>query len=151
MKMLEGRRVQIRPMKEADMEGDTGWARMESEKLRAHYLESEDNPQRELFVILNEDKERIGRIEYVGYRPSERRTQCNIFLAEDFTGRGYGTEALSIFSTFLFDTLEIDAIGLLVDMKNERAIRCYQKCGYKIQHRFPEKERLVMTLERVSS
>ena len=149
--MLIGERVRIRPMKEADLEGDTEWARMESEKLRDLYLKSQKNPQRGLFVILNADEERIGHIEYAAYRPSERRTHCIICLWEKYTDQGYGTEALNIFGAFLFETLEIDAIGLIVNMKNERAIRYYQKCGYKIQHNFPEKEDLVMVLERASS
>ena len=148
LNLLMGKRVQIRPMREMDLEGDTEWARMNPEKLREYYWRSQEEPQLGPFVILNEDRERIGRIEYTAYRPSERRTQCNIFLSERYTGRGYGADALSTFSTFLFETLEINAIGLIVNMKNERAIRCYQKCGYKIRHRFPDKEQFVMILER---
>ena len=145
---LAGKRIWIRPLEETDLEGDTEWARMDPEKLRENYEKSRRDPKRGAFVILNEGRERIGRIEYVAYRPAERRTQCNVFLSERYTNRGYGTDALLTFSGFLFETLEIDAIGLIVNMKNERAIRCYQKCGYRIRHRFPEKGEFVMVLER---
>ena len=151
MQLLAGGRVRIRPMQAADLEGNAEWARIDPEKLRECYWKGQEDPQRGLFVVLNEDGERIGRVEYVAYRPSKRRTQCNISLSEKYTGQGYGTEALGIFSTFLFETLEIDAIGLIVYTKNERAIRCYQKCGYEIRHRFPDKGQLAMILERASS
>ena len=80
--LLTGERVQIRPMKETDLEGDTEWARMDAEDLRNRYWKAQGDSQQGLFVILNENGERIGRIEYVMYRPAERRTQCNIFLQE---------------------------------------------------------------------
>ncbi len=136
-------------MQDADLEGDAEWSRMDIEKLREYYWKGQEDPQSGPFVILNEHAQRIGRIEYVAYRPSERRTQCNIFLSERYTGQGYGADALITFSAFLFETLEIDAIGLIVNIKNKRAIRCYQKCGYEIRHRFPDKSQLIMTMDRV--
>jgi len=148
LESLAGNRVRIRPMQEADLKGDSGWARLSPETLLELYQKSQQDPQRSSFVILNENGERIGRIEYAEYRPSQRRTQCIISLSEDYTGQGYGTDALGVFSSFLFEILEIDAIGLIVDMKNERAIRCYQKCGYEIRHRLPDKGQLIMVLER---
>lgn len=149
MKALVGKRVKIRPIEKSDLEGDTSWARIKPETLRDLYLKNQNSSQLGLFVILDESKERIGRIEYLAYRPTERRTQCNVCLSEDYTGRGYGTDALSIFSTFLFETLKIDAIGLMVNMKNERAMRCYRKCGYKVLHE--EEGKLVMVLERMTN
>ncbi|MFC1716510.1 GNAT family N-acetyltransferase [Candidatus Poribacteria bacterium] len=146
--MLAGERIYIRPLERTDLEGDTEWARMDPGKLREIHEKSQGDLKRDMFVILNEKRERIGHIEYVSYRPADRRTQCNISLSEPHTGQGYGTDALRIFSEFLFEKLEIDLIGLIVNMKNERAIHCYQKCGYSVRHRFPEKGDLVMVLER---
>jgi hypothetical protein len=69
MRLLAGERVRIRSMREADLEGDTGWARMDSEKLRELYWKGREDPQRGIFVILKEGRERIGRIEYVATDP----------------------------------------------------------------------------------
>ena len=50
---------------------------------------------------------------------------------KDFWDRGYGTEAVRLLLRFGFLTLNLNNIRLTVHSFNERAIRCYEKCGFK--------------------
>ena len=57
----------------------------------------------------------------------------DLFIAEiDFLDKGYGTEIIKQFTRKLID--ELGAKKILIDpaASNERAIRCYQKAGFKI-------------------
>jgi RimJ/RimL family protein N-acetyltransferase len=44
--------------------------------------------------------------------------------------RGYGTDALLTFCRFGFDKLNLNRIWLTVLIDNQRAVRCYEKCGF---------------------
>jgi len=54
-----------------------------------------------------------------------------IMLERGSWGRGYGTEAVSGALGFLFDGLNMHRVWLRVLDTNERAIRCYEKCGFR--------------------
>jgi RimJ/RimL family protein N-acetyltransferase len=53
----------------------------------------------------------------------------------DLLGKGLGTEAARLVLVFAFGQLKLHRIALRVIAYNERAIRCYQKCGFKIEGR----------------
>ena len=48
-----------------------------------------------------------------------------------FWNRGFGTDAVRLLLRFGFLTLGLNNIRLRVHAFNERAIRCYEKCGFK--------------------
>ena len=48
-----------------------------------------------------------------------------------FWNRGYGTEAVRLLLSFGFLTLNLNNVRLEVHAFNERAMRCYEKCGFK--------------------
>lgn len=45
-------------------------------------------------------------------------------------GKGLGTEITKLVLTYAFTTLQLHRIDLRVLSYNERAIRCYEKCGF---------------------
>jgi RimJ/RimL family protein N-acetyltransferase len=45
-------------------------------------------------------------------------------------GRGYGSEATVLVLPHAYDVLRLDEVTLAVLELNERAIRCYEKCGF---------------------
>jgi RimJ/RimL family protein N-acetyltransferase len=49
----------------------------------------------------------------------------------DFRGKGYGSEALRLILRYAFDELNLDRVGLDVISNNERAIRAYEKAGFR--------------------
>lgn len=53
----------------------------------------------------------------------------------DLLGKGLGTEASRLVLDFAFGQLKLHRVSLRVIAYNERAIRCYQKCGFVIEGR----------------
>ena len=54
-----------------------------------------------------------------------------IFLSPKFQNIGLGTEAITELIRFGFEDLNLEEIRLVVFSHNERAIRCYQKLGFR--------------------
>lgn len=58
------------------------------------------------------------------------RFSIGLFAPQNF-GRGYGTEATRLVLDFAFAVLDVHRVELRVLAYNQRAIRCYEKCGFK--------------------
>jgi RimJ/RimL family protein N-acetyltransferase len=54
-----------------------------------------------------------------------------IGFGTDFCGQGYGTESLRIFLRYYFLDLGFAKMVLDVSAINERAVRCYERCGFE--------------------
>lgn len=62
------------------------------------------------------------------------RAMIGIFIGPaEFQGRGYGTDAMHVLISFIFNEMNIRKIKLLVYAFNERAVKCYQKCGFVVE------------------
>jgi RimJ/RimL family protein N-acetyltransferase len=51
----------------------------------------------------------------------------------DFRGKGYGTDAMKIILRYAFEELNLHRVNLSVFEFNKRAIRSYEKCGFKYE------------------
>ena len=59
-----------------------------------------------------------------------------IFIGDkECWGKGYGTDAMKVLMTFVFEQMNIHKIKLNVFSYNERAIKSYEKCGFKVEGR----------------
>ncbi|MFZ5352158.1 MAG: GNAT family N-acetyltransferase [Bacillota bacterium] len=57
-----------------------------------------------------------------------------IFIGHrDYLGKGYGTEAMKLLVDFMFKEININKISLHVFSFNQRAVKSYEKCGFKIE------------------
>jgi RimJ/RimL family protein N-acetyltransferase len=57
-----------------------------------------------------------------------------IFLGnKDYQGKGYGSDAMKVLMDFIFMQMNINKIRLIVYSYNESAIKCYKKCGYRVE------------------
>lgn len=72
----------------------------------------------------------------------ERTAEFGILIGEkEFWGRGYGTEATSLLLDFAFDSLGLHNVLLIVFADNTRAIRAYERAGFRIVGRRRESHR----------
>lgn len=88
-----------------------------------------------LFIIRNLDEHKpIGFIELNGYDWVDRSAWVGIGIGDaDFRGKGYGTEAMTLMLKFAFLVQNLHRVNLGVFSFNPRAIRCYEKCGFKYE------------------
>lgn len=57
-----------------------------------------------------------------------------IFIGnKDYRGKGYGTDTMKVLMDFIFMQMNINKIRIIVYSYNEAAIKCYEKCGFKIE------------------
>lgn len=52
---------------------------------------------------------------------------------KEYWGNGYGTDALKVLLSFIFNEMNINKVNLTVYSFNERAIKSYEKCGFKVE------------------
>jgi len=65
-----------------------------------------------------------------------REAFMGIHIGErDFWGKGYGTDALRVLLHYAFDELNLRRVSLSVLEGNERAMRSYEKCGFRYEGR----------------
>lgn len=62
-----------------------------------------------------------------------RKTEIYIFLGNEYVGKGYGTDAIQVLLRFIFEQMNLNKVKLTVFSFNTRAIKCYEKCGFKIE------------------
>jgi len=140
---LEGPRVIIRPMQQADLDAMMQWrpfadplyrpfdfpSQSRAEHMRWFEWRSKD-PSRRLYTIMDEGHQIIGSLTLreINGRQSAR---LGITIGADFVSQGYGTEALKMFLDYFFSEMEFARMVLDVAATNLRAVRCYQTMGFR--------------------
>ena len=62
--------------------------------------------------------------------------EVGIFIGDkSFWNQGYGTDAMRVLLRFIFEQMNINKVKLNVFSFNQRALRMYQKCGFKEEGR----------------
>ena len=92
------------------------------------------------FSIVDKDKDKlIGSIGLFNVDLVHGRAEMGIMIGDrNFWNRGYGTEATQLLLDFSFNALNLSHIRLGVFSFNPRAIRCYEKVGFKTVGKFTE-------------
>jgi aminoglycoside 6'-N-acetyltransferase len=104
--------------------------------------------------IVEYNENLIGFVQYYKIAPNEY-SECelidmhefkmpygmDIVIGEtDYWNKGIGTEILQILIKHLFEHLNVDIIFIDPQTWNKRAIRCYEKCGFKAIDTIKERE-----------
>lgn len=86
------------------------------------------------FAIIDSEKDKlIGNIGLEDVDFIDRKAVLGIFIGDkEYWNKGYGTEAIGLLLDFSFNLLNLNSIMLIVHAFNKRAIRCYEKCGFKL-------------------
>ena len=72
----------------------------------------------------------VARLSHVDTR-DERASYAVGIHDPELLGQGLGTEVTQLVLAHAFETLELHRVDLRVLTYNERAIRCYEKCGFR--------------------
>ncbi len=144
---IKGEKVALRPMKPDEVELIHEWANTPDvmpfwygkkksleqikEDWKPDYFSDEDPFSGRCFAIeLN--KKPIGMIIYNRIDRENRSTDIDILIGKkEHWGKGFGVDALRTFIGFLFKTYNLNRIWLATYVYNRRAIRAYEKVGFK--------------------
>lgn len=83
------------------------------------------------FAVLVPGGGRAGTVVYRNLSRRRRSAEIGIELHPEYRGRGLGPRAVRALLGYLFDVLGLRRVWLRVLPENERAIRCYEKCGFR--------------------
>jgi [ribosomal protein S5]-alanine N-acetyltransferase len=147
MKMIVGRNVKIRPLK--DKEVDTLFSFLEMAVINNEFfpfnIESEYNFKKQyqnsgfwqendgIGLILNLEDKIIGMITYVKSHFLEGFELKYIIFEEKNRAKGHMKEALTLFSSFLFANRKINRLQLAIPDYHRASIAVAQKCGYTFE------------------
>lgn len=144
-KKLVGERIYLSPRSIEDAEQFTEWLNdfdttdyigrsgsvttLEGEK---KYLESNSNTNVNFVIVTLNENKMIGTISLEDINTIHRTATLGIFIDDkEYRNNGYGTEAIRLILDYGFHYLNLNNIKLDLMGFNERALKCYQKCGFK--------------------
>ena len=143
-KKLEGDRIYLSPRNSDDVEKFTEWlndfqvtdytqrsANVMTLQAESEYLNNSKEEYAMVIVTKDEDK-MIGTVSIEQINFINRTGTLGIFIGDkDYRDKGYGTEAIKILLDYGFNYLNLNNIKLNLMSFNERALKCYTKCGFK--------------------
>ena len=145
--ILSGEKVNLRPLSYKDMPRRVQWLNdVETVKLfagsapvRVYCLADAENWRTNLeadsfslvWAIETSDGRHIGDVDLHGIDPQNGTGKLTILIGDkSYWGKGCGTDAVKTLLQYAFTNLGLEMVGLRVYDFNERAIRCYEKCGF---------------------
>jgi RimJ/RimL family protein N-acetyltransferase len=141
-----GKRLYLRPLQSDDLELCRSWLNdPDIHPFLARHRPVSEAEEREWFeglskresdtvfgISLREGERLIGSCGLHQAALPHRNAELGIAIGEaKFHGQGYGKEAMDLLLAYGFDTLNLHRISLSVYAYNPRAIRCYEKCGFR--------------------
>ena len=165
--MIHGIRVVLRPVEERDhplirdwQNDPEVWWLMDYERpfSLADIADGERRAREEGHpYVIEVDGAPIGRIGLNAFRRRDRICSLYVLIGERSAWeQGYGTDAVAALVDEAFDRSDLDRVELWSTSDNERAIHVYEKCGFVVDGRLPERswkggawvDRVVMSVTR---
>lgn len=102
---------------------------IESEKA---WLEKINSEKYNFAIIKKEDNTLMGNISLMHVHDVNRTAELGIFIGDECNlSLGYGSEAIMLLLDYGFNYANLNNIMLKVFASNKRAIKAYEKCGFK--------------------
>ncbi|MEH7252444.1 GNAT family protein [Neobacillus niacini] len=145
-RFLEGERVFLRPYHEEDLDflyqslyihetrKLTGLKKVYSKEYMAEYFSKISIDESRIFLVIVDQatNELIGDVELSYIDLLSRTSYIRIQISNDhYLSKGYGTEAMKLLLDYGFGVYNLHRIELEVYSFNSRAIRAYEKLGFK--------------------
>ncbi len=142
-----GKRIRLRAIERSDIPTFVHWFNdPEVTKNLVLYLPLSQAQEERWFEAQLEDKNRcvlgietldgklIGNIGLENINWKDSRAELGIVIGDkEYWDNGYGSEAIITLLDFVFRQMNLHRVYLRVYEDNKRAIRCYEKCGFKLE------------------
>ncbi len=144
--MISGKRVRLRAIERVDIPTFVKWVNDPevqrylgrtpypiSFAAEERWFEEQLNDEKShIFAIETEKGVHIGNIGLHEIDYKDGKATLGIMIGEKgYWDQGYGTDAIRTLLRFAFQELNLHRVSLEVFESNKRAIRCYQKCGFR--------------------
>ncbi len=143
-RVLRDGEIVLRPLAVRDLRRCTRWfsnpkvthflareSKMTLAEEERWFREYERKPDEQVFAI-ELDRKHIGNVGLHRVNRVHRKAQLGILIGEpSLWSKGYGTMAIRLVLRYAFDTLQLNKISLDVLEYNHRAIRSYEKVGFR--------------------
>ncbi|MBO4816215.1 MAG: GNAT family N-acetyltransferase [Clostridia bacterium] len=144
-KKLLGDRIYLSPRNSEDVELFTEWLNdfeitdytgrsgmlttLTGEK---KYLEDNSSSEATFVIVTIEDNKMIGTVSLEDINTINRTATLGIFIGDkNYRDKGYGTESIKLILEYGFKYMNLNNIKLDLMAFNTRALKCYEKCGFK--------------------
>ena len=88
-------------------------------------------PTRHLFAIETPDGKHIGNCVYYNVNETREEAELGIMIGDsNYWGKGYGSDAIATLVNHVFSQTELERLYLKTLSWNQRAQKCFQKCGF---------------------
>ena len=109
---------------------------IENEK---EYLLKQDSDSYNFAIVDKETDELIGSTGLMNVNNINKTAELGIFIGdEDHLSHGYGSEAIKLLLDFGFNQANLNNIMLKAVGFNKRALKAYEKCGFKVFGTWPK-------------
>ena len=142
--VARGKKTVIRWFERADVDKRQRWSKhtdpllshndprpMASRERDLWFLDRSVSSNYRMYAIDDLSGELIGWITLRNINMSAKTSVLGIALEPTKMDQGYGTDALMAFFDYYFNSLGFREIWLDVAAFNNRAMRCYEKCGFR--------------------
>ncbi len=146
--MIEGKTIRLLPLERDHLERTLAWVndpelmrllnRAEPVSSEEHYEWFNSLQKRTdclyFSIEVKDDGAHIGNIWLWDIDPRHKRAELRIVIGDPtHTGRGAGTEAISLLCEYAFETLGLHKIFAYVLAINPRARRSFEKSGFRLE------------------
>jgi RimJ/RimL family protein N-acetyltransferase len=146
---MEGKLVRLRGYEKSDLNDLMRWwhdeevtkfisaavfpaSSIEEERFIENIASGKDVANGEFAIETLSEQRYIGTIGLHNIDWLSRHAQLAIVIGDkEYWGRGYGTDAVRLLLRLAFDRMGLHRVELFVFTFNERAIACYEKCGFR--------------------
>jgi diamine N-acetyltransferase len=151
--MILGKRVRLRAIDRKDLPLFVTWLNdpevrenisiyvplsinQEEEWFNAMLKQSIEEQPLTIEVLQGEEWSVVGDMSLFKIDFHNRNAEIGIFIGDkQYWGQGYGVDAMRLMLRHGFNNLNLNRIYLRVYETNQRGIRCYEKCGFKLEGR----------------
>lgn len=144
-KIALGKKTILRPLRHEDLEQMAAWPRNDDASeapfadfardwasMEAWYRVYDQNPNKQMWSIFDSKGKIIGRLGISLVDRDHQEGLLSIRFRTDCTGRGYGFDCMVPILDHWFFTLDMKVMVLDVSILNQRAVRLYEKLGFRL-------------------
>ena len=149
---MRGERIRISPLKLEDVYFMMNWGEhknpllfdynlppLSDSDIKEWYHYKTMGSSKKYYSVFNEENRFIGYMGIKHIRRIRREATLGIVFDPNYVNQGYGTEGIITYLDYYFNEMRMKRLYLEVSKFNKRAIKCYEKSGFKVIDVYLEK------------